>query len=250
MELEENSPHLRDHTAELWRDFIRRDVPSYSSPTALIPEPKNPHSWSKVYRKLQREALRDAERDAEALEAAMSGLQAAKDARTTTQFVKPMAGLLPGTKRKAAADAKRAKTTTGVLQSGGGKGMKRVTGSAMLGKVRREAGAFKSMTALGGPKKQPAQTVIRAPRKASVVPRSGTHAAALKQGPAAGSGKGKVAEASPQKDSELPVPRTFTAPKPKVKLPPAGDVKAAEKPMMSMKRKPPDNIFMPAKKRK
>ena len=248
MELEENSPHLRDSTAELWRDFIRRDVPAYAGAGgAAIPEPANPHSWAKVYRKLQREAAREAERDAAALEAAMTGLQAAKDARTTTTFARPVAGLLPGTKRRAAADAKlRAKTsgTRGVLQSGGR--VKKVTGSAMLDKVRREAGAFKSMAALGGPKKA-ASTAVRAPRTASVV---GPHPAALKKEVNTVASKGTVAEGSPQKDRELPAPRTFTAPKPKVKPPPAGEAKAAEKPMMPMKRKPPDSIFMPAKKRR
>lgn len=51
-EIEQNCPHIADADAELWKDFIKRDIPNWKSKMLY---PKNPRSWNKVYRKLMRE---------------------------------------------------------------------------------------------------------------------------------------------------------------------------------------------------
>ena len=49
--LETKSPSLADHTAELWKAFIARDIPHWQEKLA---EPANPRLWWKVYSKLWR----------------------------------------------------------------------------------------------------------------------------------------------------------------------------------------------------
>ncbi|GAB1740343.1 hypothetical protein NU219Hw_g5451t1 [Hortaea werneckii] len=76
-EIEQNSPHIGDADAELWRAFIARDIPNWQG---KIIEPKNPRSWWKVHRKLLREEERAKEEQEARLAAAMSGIKQEKDA--------------------------------------------------------------------------------------------------------------------------------------------------------------------------
>ncbi|KAI6812116.1 hypothetical protein KC332_g11808 [Hortaea werneckii] len=76
-EIEQNSPHIGDADAELWRAFIARDIPNWRE---KMLEPKNPRSWGKVYRKLIREEERAKEEQEAQLAAAMSGIKQEKDA--------------------------------------------------------------------------------------------------------------------------------------------------------------------------
>ncbi|KAI6811172.1 hypothetical protein KC340_g17499 [Hortaea werneckii] len=76
-EIEQNSPHIGDADAELWRSFIARDIPNWQE---KIIEPKNPRSWWKVHRKLVREEERAKEEQEAQLAAAMSGIKQEKDA--------------------------------------------------------------------------------------------------------------------------------------------------------------------------
>ncbi|KAI7548459.1 hypothetical protein KC331_g4391 [Hortaea werneckii] len=76
-EIEQNSAHIGDADAELWRAFIARDIPNWQE---KIIEPKNPRSWWKVHRKLVREEERAKEEQEAQLAAAMSGIKQEKDA--------------------------------------------------------------------------------------------------------------------------------------------------------------------------
>ncbi|KAI6882921.1 hypothetical protein KC360_g5435 [Hortaea werneckii] len=90
-EIEQNSPHIGDADAELWRAFIVRDIPNWRE---KMLEPKNPRSWGKVYRKLVREEERAKEEQEAQLAAAMSGIKQEKDANRAqyVQKVIPQGG--------------------------------------------------------------------------------------------------------------------------------------------------------------
>ncbi|KAL8376527.1 hypothetical protein RB595_007565 [Gaeumannomyces hyphopodioides] len=53
LRIEENSPHLAEDTAEVWKYMIKRDFSRASEKKGYVP--KNPLSWGKVYLKYQRE---------------------------------------------------------------------------------------------------------------------------------------------------------------------------------------------------
>lgn len=78
--IEEASPHISEHSAEIWIGLIKRDIQGWD--TKLLP-PKDPTKWWKVYRKLKRED--EAERAAaEAqLRAALSKNREDKKANST-----------------------------------------------------------------------------------------------------------------------------------------------------------------------
>jgi elongin-A len=83
--LEIKSPHLADHTAELWQAFIARDIPQWQK---KIMEPKNPKSWWKVYGKLMRGEKRAKEASEEQLMAAMKGIDKEREANQVTHIRK------------------------------------------------------------------------------------------------------------------------------------------------------------------
>ncbi|KAJ9615193.1 hypothetical protein H2200_001267 [Cladophialophora chaetospira] len=78
-QLEQNSPQLVGNTAELWLNFMKRDIPDYD----LQPHtPENPKSWYRVYKKLKKDASK-ASSDAEALlKATLSGIKTQKEQNT------------------------------------------------------------------------------------------------------------------------------------------------------------------------
>ncbi|KAI2628974.1 hypothetical protein GGS21DRAFT_526825 [Xylaria nigripes] len=72
-QLETNSPHLQDHTAECWRRFISRDFPLLSERNNYLPS--NPRSWHKIYLKYKR---MDADQKREAQEKLMNAFNEIK----------------------------------------------------------------------------------------------------------------------------------------------------------------------------
>ncbi|PGH15135.1 hypothetical protein AJ80_05645 [Polytolypa hystricis UAMH7299] len=72
--LELKSPHLLDHTAELWIEFIKRDIPQWNE----IELPENPESWYNVYHELLAKAAKDIDEDAERMKRALMGLDSKK----------------------------------------------------------------------------------------------------------------------------------------------------------------------------
>lgn len=66
--------------AELWLNFIKRDIPDWQ----LKPhEPSNPKNWYKVYRKLRAENQRSLAKNEENLKAAFANIQNEKERNTT-----------------------------------------------------------------------------------------------------------------------------------------------------------------------
>lgn len=68
-EIEENSPHIAEHDAILWKKFIMRDIIEWKKKKF---EPKNPTSWGKVYRKMLRDQQREHDEQDEQLRANMA----------------------------------------------------------------------------------------------------------------------------------------------------------------------------------
>ena len=85
-EIERNSPQLIGHTAELWRAFIKRDVEEWSAKEP--PEPKNPASWHKLYKKLRRKEAEEIRAQEEMLANQLRGSQESA-AQHTSKLVDP-----------------------------------------------------------------------------------------------------------------------------------------------------------------
>ncbi|KLJ06058.1 hypothetical protein EMPG_10502 [Blastomyces silverae] len=81
-ELELKSPHLQEHDAELWMEFIKRDVPG----SAKLILPENPDSWYDVYHELLDKAAMEVDKDAERMKRALLGLDSQK-ARQSSKVV-------------------------------------------------------------------------------------------------------------------------------------------------------------------
>ena len=75
--IEDSSPQIADADSELWKEFIKRDIPKWGS---KIIEPKNPRSWWKVYRKLIKEEQRLKEEQEARLMESLGGLERQKEA--------------------------------------------------------------------------------------------------------------------------------------------------------------------------
>ncbi|OJD14229.1 hypothetical protein AJ78_05415 [Emergomyces pasteurianus Ep9510] len=73
-ELELKSPHLLEHDAEFWIEFIKRDVPGFDE--LVLPE--NPDSWYDVYHELLEKTAREVDKDAERMKLALLGLDSKK----------------------------------------------------------------------------------------------------------------------------------------------------------------------------
>lgn len=77
-EIEDKSPHLRDLNADLWKDFIKRDIPKAEQILAEK-EPKSQRKWRTFYFKLLAEKERAEKEDEEKLAAIMKGLDQQKE---------------------------------------------------------------------------------------------------------------------------------------------------------------------------
>ncbi|KAL2372711.1 RNA polymerase II transcription factor SIII subunit A [Blastomyces gilchristii SLH14081] len=89
-ELELKSPHLLEHDAELWMEFIKRDVPGYDK--LILPE--NPESWYDVYHELLEKTAMEVDKDAERMKRALLGLDS-KKARHSSKVVDTQKMRLP-----------------------------------------------------------------------------------------------------------------------------------------------------------
>lgn len=94
-ELEENSPHIKAHSKDLWLAFIRRDIPRYEQKMMI---PKNPHNWGGIYRYMLKQDQKAKVEQEEQLRKAMQGItdsqvkstylpQVVKQAEKQTDFV-------------------------------------------------------------------------------------------------------------------------------------------------------------------
>jgi len=138
MKIEQNSPQIADQTGELWRKFIERDIQRWKE---KIIEPKNPASWSKVYRKLKKQD--EAERLAaeEALKQALNARKAEKESHSANI----VRAVIPQGK-KAASRSWGASRPMAM----GGQAIKRTTGVEALATIRRQsahASASRNVTA-------------------------------------------------------------------------------------------------------
>ncbi|KZF24529.1 hypothetical protein L228DRAFT_281593 [Xylona heveae TC161] len=140
--IEENSPQICGHDAEIWMEFIKRDVPQWES---KLHEPKNPKNWYKVYKKLRDESQAEVEKDAEMLKAAFDGLKSEK-AKHTSRVVDPSSVPRLPRDRGMRVEGGRAKgpgtVRTGnqsLLSFGTGSRTKTNTGKSVMEKARREA---------------------------------------------------------------------------------------------------------------
>ena len=82
-QIEEKSPQICGADAEIWRDFIKRDIPNWEKKPH---EPMNPTSWYKVYRKLLKESKKEVDQDAQLLKATLDGIKS-KQAQNTAKKV-------------------------------------------------------------------------------------------------------------------------------------------------------------------
>ncbi|KAI5303019.1 hypothetical protein KEM56_000124 [Ascosphaera pollenicola] len=95
-QIEINSPHFKNHTKELWLEFIKRDVPRFQD----LALPEHAESWYSVYRDLVDQSNRQFEDDAAKMFHALQETARQKEKSTTkvvdlnnnrrlTRFLKP-----------------------------------------------------------------------------------------------------------------------------------------------------------------
>ncbi|KAL4910184.1 hypothetical protein BDW74DRAFT_49244 [Aspergillus multicolor] len=80
--LEVQSPHLMNDDAELWLEFIKRDIPKWDE----YPLPEQPDCWYDLYCELRDEVQRGVDEDAEKLKMALDGLSSERE-KHSTKFV-------------------------------------------------------------------------------------------------------------------------------------------------------------------
>lgn len=79
-ELEENCPQIQGETKEIWKRYIRRDVPDWETKPHT---PRDDKNWSKVYRKLMRDAEKEKLDQENQLKQQMKALQAGREDNKT-----------------------------------------------------------------------------------------------------------------------------------------------------------------------
>ncbi|KAF2631389.1 hypothetical protein BU25DRAFT_407045 [Macroventuria anomochaeta] len=79
-ELEENCPQIQGETKEIWKRYIRRDVPDWEKKPHT---PRDDKNWSKVYRKLMRDAEKEKLDQENQLKEQMKALQAGREGNKT-----------------------------------------------------------------------------------------------------------------------------------------------------------------------
>ena len=95
-QLEQNCPQIIGADAEIWREFCRRDVPSYEKDPQ---EPANPQSWYKCYQKLFKAGQKEIDADAALLKATMDGIKN-KQAQNKAQQVELRGVKVPSSLKK------------------------------------------------------------------------------------------------------------------------------------------------------
>lgn len=79
-ELEENCPQIQGETKEIWKRYIRRDVPDWEKKPHT---PRDDKNWSKVYRKLMRDVEKEKLDQENQLKESMKALQAGREVNKT-----------------------------------------------------------------------------------------------------------------------------------------------------------------------
>jgi elongin-A len=79
-ELEENCEQIQGKTGEIWKRYIKRDVPDWDKKPHT---PRDDKNWSKVYRKLMRDAEKEKLDQENQLKEQMKALQAGRDVNKT-----------------------------------------------------------------------------------------------------------------------------------------------------------------------
>ena len=74
-EIELRSPQIKGEDAELWLNFIRRDIPNWRDKNYA---PKNPNKWYEIYCKYKKELRKELDKDEEDLKARMAELNKKK----------------------------------------------------------------------------------------------------------------------------------------------------------------------------
>lgn len=142
--------------AELWRNFIARDVPSWRSKNWA---PKNPLKWYEVYCKYKKWQRKEIERDEEILRNTMAGIK--KEQETKVSRIVDLRTLpkVPRDPRMLANNggvplgkkAGPAKLAPGALMFNGGSKTKMRDGKSVLVRARREAREISAMGKLATP---------------------------------------------------------------------------------------------------
>ncbi|KAJ8111886.1 hypothetical protein OPT61_g5632 [Boeremia exigua] len=78
-ELEENCPQIQGETGEIWKRYIRRDIPNWDKKPHT---PRDPKKWSMVYRKLMRDAEKEKLEQEAQLKQHFKQLEAGREAAT------------------------------------------------------------------------------------------------------------------------------------------------------------------------
>lgn len=170
--IEEKCPQVAEHSEELWKKFIARDIPNWEE---KIVEPKNPNSWHKVYRYMQRQEEKKVAEDEEALRKALQG-ESLKKVNKETLFIDKV---LPhargedettyhiqGLLRK---DFLKTQTRTTSLKNA-------KTGKEALAAIRRETAAARREKAMGKAMGKPLQAPKQAEQLANSRPQIKTAA--------------------------------------------------------------------------
>ncbi|KAH6643516.1 RNA polymerase II transcription factor SIII subunit A-domain-containing protein [Boeremia exigua] len=79
-ELEETCPQIQGETKEIWKRYIRRDVPDWERKPHT---PRDDKNWSKVYRKLMKDVEKEKLDQENQLKESMRALQAGRDVNKT-----------------------------------------------------------------------------------------------------------------------------------------------------------------------
>ncbi|KAL8836231.1 MAG: hypothetical protein Q9170_003008 [Blastenia crenularia] len=142
--LEEASPQLREADEEIWRSFIKRDIPDADSRMLY---PSESGSWWDIYCKMRSDYDAEAEEDAMRLKAAFAGIKSQKDERRIifqegTPHI-PKRGGIQYAQAVAYKHVKKLpnkyKLPTSVTSFTAGKKTKVLTGKGVMEKARREA---------------------------------------------------------------------------------------------------------------
>lgn len=143
-QIETNSPQIKGEDAELWRTFIKRDIPNWASKNYA---PKNPTKWYEVYCKYKKEQRKDIERDEEILRNTMLGIKKQKetmvskvvDLRTLPKVPKDPRMLANNGGVPLGKKAGAARLPPNSLTWNGGSKTKMKDGKGVLNRARREA---------------------------------------------------------------------------------------------------------------
>ncbi|KAF2835082.1 hypothetical protein M501DRAFT_919198, partial [Patellaria atrata CBS 101060] len=131
-EIEKNSPQIAGEDSELWKAFIRRDIPNWRT---MQREPSNPNNWFSLYKRLERQNKREVDAATEELRRQFGAMQKEKEESAVKMIYRPLSGKSgvrpPRTVSQRPEDR-------GILQFGTkGSRTKTLTGAGIIQKIRR-----------------------------------------------------------------------------------------------------------------